>query len=105
MHKFINFLKIIFIVILQFNISKISYSDVIKNFEIKGNDRVSKETILMFSNLEIGDIISEVNRETIYDVSSFINLVSQLEKTGRSSLLLKIIRNDEQKWVTIRFNN
>ncbi len=71
MHKFINFLKIIFIVILQFNISKISYSDVIKNFEIKGNDRVSKETILMFSNLEIGDnynpdILNKALKELYY---------------------------------------
>ena len=37
----------------------------------------------------------------------FINdqLVKSLEKTGRSSLLLKIIRDDEQSWVTIKFKN
>ena len=57
------------------------------------------------SNLEIGDIISEVNRELIADISSFNILVTELEKTGRASLLLKIIRNEEQLWVTIKFNN
>ncbi len=57
------------------------------------------------SNLEIGDIITEVNRESINSVNSFNELISQLEITGRSSLLLKIIRNDEQLWVTIKFNN
>ena len=29
----------------------------------------------------------------------------KLEKTGRSSLLLKIIRDEEQLWITIKFNN
>ncbi len=57
------------------------------------------------SNLEIGDVISEVNRELITDIDSFNKLVTKLEKTGRSSLLLKIIRNDEQIWVTIKFIN
>ena len=57
------------------------------------------------SNLQIGDIILEVNRELVNDTNSFNKLVTKLEKTGRSSLLLKLIRNDEQLWVTIKFNN
>ena len=57
------------------------------------------------SNLEVGDIILEVNRELVNDINSFNKLVAQLEKTGRTSLLLKILRNDEQLWVTIKFNN
>ncbi len=55
------------------------------------------------SNLEVGDIILEVNREPINDFNSFNELVSKLEKTGRSSLLLKIMRNDEQLWVISQF--
>ncbi|MDC2992370.1 Do family serine endopeptidase, partial [Pelagibacteraceae bacterium] len=46
------------------------------------------------SNLEIGDVISEVNRELISDIISFNKLVTKLKKTGRSTLLLKILRND-----------
>ena len=57
------------------------------------------------SNLEVGDIIIEVNRELVSDINTFNKLVIELEKTGRSSLLLKILRNDEQLWVTIKFNN
>ena len=57
------------------------------------------------SNIEVGDIILEVNRELVNDINSFNKLVTQLEKTGRTSLLLKILRNDEQLWVTIKFNN
>ncbi len=57
------------------------------------------------SNLEIGDIILEVNREVVTNIQNFTKLVNKLEKTGRSSLLLKIARNEEQVWVTIKFNN
>ena len=57
------------------------------------------------SNLLIGDVISEVNRETISNTNSFANLVDELKETGRSSLLLKVIRDDEQLWLTIKFNN
>ena len=32
-----------------------SFSDTIENFVIEGNDRVSNETIIMFSNLEVGE--------------------------------------------------
>ena len=48
------------------------------------------------SNLETGDIILEVNRELVNDIDSFYNITTNIEKTGRSSLLLKILRNEEQ---------
>ena len=57
------------------------------------------------SSLQNGDIITEVNREIINNMNSFEELVNSLEKTGRSSLLLKIIRDGEQNWVTIKFKN
>ena len=57
------------------------------------------------SSLQNGDIITEVNREIINNMISFEELVNSLEKTGRSSILLKIIRDDEQNWVTIKFKN
>ena len=34
---------------------KVSYSEVIKDIKIKGNDRISKETILMFSEVRINN--------------------------------------------------
>ena len=57
------------------------------------------------SNLNIGDIITEVNRELVNDISSFENMINKLQETGRSSLLLKIIRDEEQLWITIKFND
>ena len=43
------------------------------------------------SNLIIGDTIIEVNREHITTVDKFVELIEKINKTGRNSLLLKII--------------
>ena len=56
-------------------------------------------------SLQKGDIILEVNRETVESSASFISLVEKYKKTGRSSLLLKIKRDEETSWVTIKFIN
>ncbi len=53
--------------------------------------------------LQEGDIILEVNRELIDSSISFISIIEKYKKTGRSSLLLKILREDETSWVTIKF--
>ena len=55
------------------------------------------------SNLLIGDIITEVNREIILKSDDFISLVDKIKETGRNSLLLKIIRDEQSLWVTIKF--
>ena len=54
-------------------------------------------------NIQEGDVILEVNRESVESLNSFIALVEKYEKTGRSSLLLKIKRDEETSWVTIKF--
>ena len=36
-------------------------SEIIKKFEINGNDRVSNQTIIIFSNLKIGDYVNQNN--------------------------------------------
>ena len=57
------------------------------------------------ANLIKGDIITEVNRDRITTVDSFVNIVEELHSTGRNSLLLKIIREKQSLWVTINFVN
>ena len=57
------------------------------------------------ANLIKGDIITEVNRDRITTVDSFVNMVEELHSTGRNSLLLKIIREKQSLWVTINFVN
>ena len=53
--------------------------------------------------LQEGDNILEVNRELIDSSISFISIIEKYKKTGRSSLLLKIQREDETSWITIKF--
>jgi len=53
--------------------------------------------------LQKGDIILEVNRELVDSSISFISIIEKYKKTGRSSLLLRIQRDDETSWVTIKF--
>ena len=55
------------------------------------------------SKLILGDIIIEINRDKITDVDSFLELVEKIYKTGRNSLLLKIIRDENSIWITIQF--
>ncbi len=55
------------------------------------------------SNLQEGDIIKEVNREVVNNSREFIDLINNIEKTGRGSLLLRIQREDQSLWVTIKF--
>ena len=62
-------------------------------------NKVGEETL----SLEKEDIILEVNREIVNSTKSLLSLVDKYEKTGRSSLLLKIQRGDEISWVTIKF--
>ena len=52
------FLKIIFFVTLFIlSTTKLALSDVVKKIEISGNDRLAKETIILFSELNINDNI------------------------------------------------
>ena len=55
------------------------------------------------SSLQIGDIITEVNRELVTNANNFIELIETIKKTGRNSLLLRIITDDKSLWITIQF--
>jgi hypothetical protein len=55
------------------------------------------------SKLFEGDIIVEINREKILNPIQFDNLLKNIKKTGRTSLLLKIIRDQESLWITKKF--
>ena len=48
MHKFFN------IILITFFLASKCYSEIINKVNIVNNDRITKETILVFSNIEIG---------------------------------------------------
>ena len=50
---------IFYLIILNFNFIHFSHADNIKEFKIQGNDRVSNETIVMFSKLNLNQKIND----------------------------------------------
>ena len=69
----------------------------------KGQSGVIIKEVDLDSNLQVDDVIIEVNREVVINSINFIELVKSIHKTGRNSLLLKIIRSEKSLWVTIQF--
>ena len=67
--------KIIFFLIIFFSTSSIVFAEVLKEIQIKGNQRVSDESIKMFSNTKIGDNINsnKLNEilKNVYDSNFF----------------------------------
>ena len=94
MLKLIYSKKILFLTILQFFFFNLSYSDSIKKFEIYGNDRISDETILMFSNLEIGQDINENDLndalKELYYTDYFKDVSISVEK---NIVIIKVVEN------------
>ena len=77
--------KLIYIFIFQILFINYSFSEIIKQFNIIGNDRVTDETVIMFSNLEIGDEINDdiLNNslKNIY-LTDYFKSVSASNKNG-----------------------
>ena len=62
----INLKKIIFIIVFIFySICSISLAEIVKDIQVKGNERVSEKSIKMFSKIKIGDDINNDNLNEI----------------------------------------
>ena len=89
------FKKITVLLILKFLFtSSISLAEIIKKIEIQGNERISSETIKMFSKTSIGDDVSENDLNNILkDVyeSSFFNDVKV--SINNNILSIRVIEN------------
>ena len=90
--KVINFC--LFIVLIFFFTIKISYSETINKIEIVGNERISDQTILMFSKIKIGDNLEkdEINNllKSLYDTNFFKDIEVSLKN---NQLLINVIEN------------
>ena len=68
---------------LFFLFNVVAFGEIVNEFQIKGNDRVSKESIKMFSNVNVGDDITknDLNKilKNIYDTNFFENVKVSLE--------------------------
>ena len=91
--KFFIFKKYVLILLLFFSTSKV-YSEQIKNIVINGNQRVANETIIMFSNLEIG---LNINQNLLNES------LKELYKTNYFSDV-KIINNNGEVIIEVKEN-
>jgi len=89
---FLKFLIQIFIVI--FYNYNILYAEIIKKIEIKGNDRISNETIILFSNVSINKDIDANNLNQIlkdlYETNFFENVIVEF---SQNKLTINVIEN------------
>ncbi len=89
--SFKNSLYLIFFFIF-FTCSSASYAEKIKLIEVNGNDRISKETILIFSEIKIGQEVDNIvlNNllKNLYETNYFKN-VSTVIKNGKLTILVE----------------
>ena len=72
-----------FIIILFFSITSSVLAEVVKKFNVTGNDRVSRQTIINFSQLELDTDIStkDLNNslKILYETNFFENVSINIE--------------------------
>ncbi len=115
---FLKYLKLIYLnITFLIFLCSISFSEIIKSIEIKGNKRVSSETIVTFADVSLGDNIDNLQinfiLKNIYN-SNFFNNVSTKIENGVLTIIveeLPIIQNISYKGVKAKkirdriFNN
>ena len=72
--------------------SSISFSEIINSFNVEGNDRVSKNTIINFSELKLGSDISESDLNNslkkLYDTNFFKDIILEVRN---NTLNIKVV--------------
>ncbi len=99
-----------FFIILFFFISSNSFSKTIDQIIIKGNERVSDETIKMFSGINVGESISEIDSnkilKNIYKTNFFKNVSVEIVNRNINIIVeeFPIIQNVEIKGIKAKKN-
>ena len=74
--------KIIFLIL--FLVSSFANAEILKKIEITGNERIPRNTILMFSDITVGDKIENIDTNNIlkklYDTNFFSNISINLNE-------------------------
>ena len=90
-NKYKKFLIILLFQIFSFNLA---FSEIIKEFNVVGNDRVSDETVIMFSNLNIGQNIDmntlNASLKELYNTNYFKDVRIKIDD---GIIVIKIVEN------------
>ena len=91
-HRSLKILTFIFCIFLC--VSKTAYSEIVKDFKVSGNQRVSNETIILFSEISINDKIDSLilNRslKNLYNTNFFEDVSI---KINNNILVIKVKEN------------
>ncbi len=94
--------KFFFVMLLILSITKLAFSDEIKTFEVIGNDRLAKETIILFSELNVNDNINsnDLNNafKKLYTTDYFKDIKISFDN---GNLKINVIENPLIQSVTI----
>ncbi len=75
--------KVIILIFLFFSLNNFVFAEIVNRFQIEGNNRVSKDSIKMFSNINVGDDIdkNDLNKilKNIYDTNFFEDVKVSLD--------------------------
>ena len=86
--------KSILITFLYFSLICFAKSEIIKKFDITGNDRISDQTILMFSDLDIGQNVNQIQLnealKELYYTDYFKDIKISLDQ---GTLTINVIEN------------
>ena len=91
-----KFIKIFFTFLFLFllSLNKIALAEIVKDFKITGNDRISNETIIMFSEISINEDVNstKLNKtlKKLYETNFFEDISLKLIN---NILEIKIIEN------------
>ena len=81
-------------IILSLSLLKTSYSEIINEIKIFGNDRISKETILMFSDFQVQENLEskDLNEilKNLYNTNFFKDVSLKVEN---NTLFINVIEN------------
>ena len=90
-NKYKKFLIILLFQIFSFNLA---FSEIIKEFNVVGNDRVSDETVIMFSNLNIGQNVDmntlNASLKELYNTNYFKDVRIKIDD---GIIVIKIVEN------------
>ena len=85
--------------------STVLHAEIINQIEVNGNDRVSNETILMFSKIQLGDDLNEMKindaLKNIYESNFFSDVKIKLKANKLSIFVVEnpVIENIEYKGI------
>ncbi len=96
------FKNILFFLLFHFFILSKSYAVVVKQININGNDRVSDETIIMFSKINIGDEFSSSDLNNSLKELYYTNYFKNVSISNDSGIIIiNVIENPIIQTVTI----